>query len=117
MHDKAIFQCQKTVTLSNRIPTYLGLLGWAYGLAGRRDEAREVLEELLERSRREYVRPSSLVVVFIGLNEKDKALEWLERAYQERDGHLVLLKVDPGFDPLRSDPRFDDLLRWVNLVP
>ena len=89
-------------------------LGYAYGMAGKRDEERNVLEEMLERSKRHYVHPAHIAYVYISLGEKDKAFEWLEKAYEERGGYLDLLKVDPWYDPLRSDPRFQELVRRMN---
>ena len=74
------------------------------------------MNELLELSRHRYVTPPSLANVYIGLGDKDHAFFWLEKAYQERSYYLVFLKVFPGDDPLRSDPRLDDLLRRMGRV-
>lgn len=68
-----------------------------------------------ELSKRKYVPSFFITIVYIGLGEKDRAFEWLEKAYQERHPHLVNLKVQPVYDPLRSDPRFADLVRRVGL--
>jgi hypothetical protein len=62
----------------------------------------------------EYVRPSRLARNYAGLGRMDEAFEWLERAYDERDGSLAFIKTDPAYDGLRSDPRFQDLLRRIN---
>ena len=71
-----------------------------------------------ERERRgEYVRPTNFAISFAHLGEKDQAFEWLERAYEEREALLMYLKGSPLFDPLRDDPRFQDLLRRMNLEP
>lgn len=113
--DEAITAAQKAVELSERTPGALGILGLAYGLADRKAEAKKVLDELLKLNESRYVTPAALVNVYIGLGDKDKAFEWLEKAYEERSNFVAYLKVFPILDPLRSDPRFNDLLRRVGL--
>ncbi len=93
------------------------MLGLVYGLAGRRGEAIKVLNELLELNERRYVTPAALANVYIGLGDKDQAFVWLEKAFRERSYYIAFLKVFPIVDPLRSDPRFDDLLRRTGLAP
>jgi len=108
---------EKALAISpGNIPALTGL-GYAYAVAGNRTEARKTIVRLIALSKQEYVPATSLARVYAGLVEKDKAFEWLERAYAERSVGLSLLKVDPRFDPLRSDPRFADLLRRMNLQP
>ncbi len=114
--DKAIAIYEKAVLLSGRSPGALGMVGMAYGFAGRKHEAMKVLNELLELSRRRYVTPVAIVNVYIGLGKKDQAFDWLEKAYQERSNLMAYLKVLPEMDSLRSDPRFDALLRRIGLV-
>ena len=82
---------------------------------GKKDEARKILDELKELSEREYVSSYFLALIYTGLGEKDQALEWLEKAYQERAIYLIYVGKQPQFDALRSDPRFTDLLRRVGL--
>jgi len=113
--DEAIAASEKAVAIS-RTPGALGFLGMHYGLAGRKAEANKILNELLELNRRRYVTPPALANVYIGLGDKDQAFFWLEKAYQERSNYMVYLKVFPADDPLRSDPRFDDLLRRIGLA-
>jgi TolB-like protein/DNA-binding winged helix-turn-helix (wHTH) protein/Tfp pilus assembly protein PilF len=113
--DQAIAASQKAVELSDRSPGALGMLGLAYGLAGRKDEATRVLNELLELNKRRYVTPVALVNVYIGLGDKNQAFVWLEKAFEERSNYLAYLKVFPLVDPLRSDPRFADLAQRVGL--
>ncbi len=93
-----------------------GLLGYAYAVAGQRSEAEKILEESNQLSRQRYVSPSHRALIYTGLGEKELAFEWLEKAYEDRNWVLVLLKVHPMFDPLRSDPRFTDLLQRMNLT-
>ncbi|HXU08688.1 MAG TPA: protein kinase [Blastocatellia bacterium] len=113
--DEAIAAAERAVVLSNRAPGALGVLGMCYGYAGRKAEAIKILNELLELNRHRYVTPVALVQVYIGLGAKDQAFDWLEKAYQERSNFMAYLKVEAIADPLRSDPRFDDLLRRMGL--
>jgi TolB-like protein/DNA-binding winged helix-turn-helix (wHTH) protein/Tfp pilus assembly protein PilF len=114
-YDAAIEVLRKLAEASSRSASSLGTLGHAYGLAGRRGEAVALLAELQARSRRQYVPPYVFVHIYVGLGERDEAFQWLERSYQERSNSLLWLGVDSGLEPLRGDPRFDNLLRRVGL--
>jgi tetratricopeptide (TPR) repeat protein len=89
-------------------------LGEAYAAAGYSELAQKTLEELFELSKQRYVSPYSVARIHATLGETDEALRLLEIAYEQRAGWMVLLKVDPCFDPLRSDARFQDLMRRMN---
>ena len=89
--------------------TNTGGLGRAYALAGRHADARRILNAMLNP-----VRPLQIAMIHVALGEHEKALDRLEEAYRIRDGNLVLLKVFPAWDPLRSHPRFQSLLRRMN---
>jgi len=91
----------------------LAFLGRAYALAGRTAEAQEILSQLKELSARRYVSPYQVAMIYEGLGDKEQALAWLERAYQQRVHNMIFLKVEPELDGLRSDPRFVDLMRRV----
>jgi tetratricopeptide (TPR) repeat protein len=82
---------------------------------GQRDSALKLLAQREQDATRQFVPPYSLAVDYARAGEKDKAFEWLERAYAERVGWLITMHVDPRFDPLRSDPRFVRLLKRINL--
>jgi tetratricopeptide (TPR) repeat protein len=110
----AIAEMRKAAELSPRSTLILGLLGEAYAASGSRQEAQEVLEQLEEVSTQRYVTPYIIGRIYAALNEKDEALRWLETAYRERAAWMVYLKVDPRLDNLRSDPRFQGLLRRMN---
>lgn len=86
------------------------LTGYVLAKAGRRDEARKVLATLETLSRQRYVPPYALALVHAGLGETDAVFEWLDRAFDAHDAHLMFLTVDPKWDPYRSDPRFEALL-------
>src|SRR6266568_3202290 len=90
-------------------------IGHAYAVSGKRDEARKVIDELKELSRRRYVASYHIALIYTGLGDKDRAFEWLDNAYRERSDLLVYLKVEPRLDSLRSDQRFADLVRRVEL--
>jgi tetratricopeptide (TPR) repeat protein len=115
MFEEAINELQKAIELSRGSAAMTALLGHVYAVSGRRDKALKVIKELKERSKREYVPSFYFVLVYLGLDEKDQAFKWLERAYRERSTHLVWLKVDPIFDGLRSDLRFTELIRRIGL--
>jgi len=90
-----------------------------YAAAGNPAEARRRLDEstLHIKEEKSYLRPGWVAEVYVSLRDKDEAMRWLERGYKERDIWLALLKVWPRFDPMRSDPRFQDLLRRMNFPP
>ena len=92
-------------------------MSWAanvYARVGRRAEARRILNELKERAKQEYVSPVAFARIFAGLGETEQALNLLEKAFADRDVRLVMLKVESAWAPLRSNPRFQDLLRRMN---
>lgn len=115
MYEEAVAAGQKARDLPGGNPLILAGLGHSYALWGKKDKARELLGELKELSRQRYVPAFDMALVHIGLDDKDRAFEWLEKACQERDGWLVWLKADPLFDSLRSDPRFAALLKKLGL--
>jgi hypothetical protein len=84
---------------------------------GERSRALQVLEQLKAIPKQKYVYSLGFARVYSGLGDKDEAFVWLEKAYEERSTALYYLKVDPIWDPLRSDPRFNDLLRRIGLPP
>ena len=111
---EAIAEYQKARALDDD-PRELAMLGHAYATSGKRDEALKALDQLKELAKRRYVSPINFVFIYVGLGEKDEAFQWLETCYQERDPQITRLKVNPLFDPLRSDARFTELMRRVGL--
>jgi TolB-like protein/DNA-binding winged helix-turn-helix (wHTH) protein/Tfp pilus assembly protein PilF len=117
MYAEAISEFEKAVTLAPRELRLRADLGRIYAEAGRTAQAKKILRELQEPSQQTRPDPYHVALIYIGLREKGKALEWLEKAYEDRNPWMDLLKVDPWLDPLRSDPRFQDLLRRMNFPP
>jgi TolB-like protein/Flp pilus assembly protein TadD len=115
MYEEAIVEHQNAVTLSEGSLECLPDLGYAYAKAGKKEEALNVLDKLREESKRRYIPAGLFAPVYLGFGEKDKVFEYLERAYQEHDEHTAWLLIDPLFEPLRPDPRFQDLRRRMKL--
>ena len=115
MFPEAVAEFEKAATLSGRIADYLGGLGNAYARAGQTDEAQRVLDELKERTKTKYISWRDIAVIYAGLGDKDQAFASLDKAYELRDSGIVFMKVDPLFDPLRDDPRFQTLLQRIGL--
>ncbi|MEP6787191.1 MAG: tetratricopeptide repeat protein [Acidobacteriota bacterium] len=114
-YNESVVEYQKAISLSERTSNVLGYLGRAYALADKRNEALKILNEMKEMSKGKYVSPYDLANLYTGLGEKDKALEQLKGAYEERAGWVIYLKVEPFFDPLRKEPPFQDLLKRMSL--
>jgi TolB-like protein/tetratricopeptide (TPR) repeat protein len=113
--EEAIPVLEKALSVSERSPGVMGVLIRAYAHSGRRSDALRVLEELKKRSQTGYVPAGAFVNAYLGLGDNEQAFAWMERAYQEQSNILQFLKVHPFFDPLRSDPRFANLVRRVGL--
>jgi eukaryotic-like serine/threonine-protein kinase len=116
MPDQGITALEKAVSLSPESTLYLAQLGQALALVGRTEQAREVLRRLDELSSQRYVSPYHMAYVYTGLGEHDRAMDWLERAYEERAGGVFGIKGSFLFIPLRGHPRFKALLRKMNLA-
>jgi TolB-like protein/DNA-binding winged helix-turn-helix (wHTH) protein/Tfp pilus assembly protein PilF len=113
MPEEAVPELQKAVQLSGGSPTCVASLARAYAASGKRGEAVKLLKDLKKRSGPSYSDASEIAAIYASLGDSDQAMDWLEKAYEERFNPGVLLR--PGYDPLRSDPRFQDLLRRVGL--
>ncbi len=111
MYGEAVTELQKGVQLSGGSPTCIANLARAYAASGKRNEAIKLLSDLKKRSNPSYSYGSEIATIYASLGDKDQAMNWLEKAYEERFNPGVLMR--PGFDPLRSDPRFEDLIRRI----
>ncbi len=114
-YDQAIASYQRALELSNRHSMSLAMLGYAQALAGREAEARAVLNELEQLSTRQYVSPYRFVVLYTGLDDKDRAFEWLNKGYEEKDILISYVNVNPWSDTLRQDHRFTEFLTKLGL--
>jgi len=112
MHGEAIAELQKAVQLSGGSPICMANLARAYVASGKRSEAIKLLGDLKNRSSPGYP-DSEIAVIYASLGDTDQAMNWLEKAYGKRFNPSVLLR--PGFDLLRSDPRFENLVRRIGL--
>jgi TolB-like protein/DNA-binding winged helix-turn-helix (wHTH) protein/Flp pilus assembly protein TadD len=113
MYDEAVAELQKAVQLSGDSPTCIANLARAYVASGKRSEAVKLLGDLTKRSNPGYSNASEIAMIYASLGDTGQAMNWLEKGYEERFNPGVLLR--PGFDPLRSDPRFQSLLHRIGL--
>ena len=113
--EEAASSFRRAMELGGDTPVMLAALGHAYAVSGKRAEAEAVLDELKERSGRQYVPAFSVATVHAGLGDEHRAFEWLERAFEERSSWLLSLKVEPILTGLRSDVRFGELVRRIGL--
>lgn len=111
----AIAEYQKAVDLSKDSAPALASLSHAYAFSGNRAAARQSAERLQEMSKQHYVSSFDMATVFAGLGDRDKAFRCLEKAYGERESQLPFLNVSRRLDPLRADPRWQDLLRRIGM--
>ena len=112
---QALPELERAAQVSNRSSSSLAALGYAYGVFGSRDRALNILSELRGRSTHAYVSPEDYAIVYLGLRDDDRVFQELARAADQRLSSLYTLKTAPEFDPIRTDPRFADLLRRVHL--
>ncbi len=110
MYDQAITELRRAVDISQSSPPAVAALARTYAVSGRTTEARKLLDQLMEQSKRRYVSPFYVAIVYAGLGENDQALDWIEKAYKDRSNAIVFAKVNPQLDTLRSTPRFQSLL-------
>src|SRR5688572_20773738 len=114
-YDKAIVSARRAAELSGGSAEALACTAHAYARSGRKDEAMKILRELEERSRERYVPAYAIAQIYVGLDQPEAALDNLEKAFAAKDALMVFLKVEPRWDPLRTEPRFIELMRRMNL--
>jgi TolB-like protein/Flp pilus assembly protein TadD len=117
LYDEAISEYQKAIALERANTAMAENLARGYAAAGKRTEALTIISNLRELSKKRYVSPVGMAQIYTALGDFDQAFAWLGKAYEEHADELTYAKVDPRWDPLRSDPQFQDLLRRMNFPP
>jgi len=116
MYEEALAKFQKEKEIARgwglRVEAQIGIV---YAKMGNREKAQDVLEELIKKSKETYVSSTAIAMLYIALEEDDKGFQWLELAYENYDSWLRLLKIDPIFDRIRSDPRFISLVKKIGI--
>jgi TolB-like protein len=115
MYKEAIAEYTATLPLTNNAPWSLAALGHAYAVSGRRNDALKIIEQLKSQPAKPYVSPFHIGAIYNGLGDKDRAFEWFEKAYADRSGLLIYIKIEPEFDGLRTNPKYLDLMRRIGL--
>jgi len=113
MHDEAIAELQRAIELSGSNAAFDSNLAYAYAASGRRDQAMKIAKDLEAPQSQSSAAEANIALIYVGLGDSDQAMIWLNKAYQARFNPSILLR--PAFDPLRSDARFQDLLRRIGL--
>ncbi|MBA3355568.1 MAG: winged helix-turn-helix domain-containing protein [Pyrinomonadaceae bacterium] len=116
MFAQAVATFQKAVSLTDGDSRMLAELGHVYAISGQKAKAREIVHQLEVKSQRQYVSPYETALVYVGLDERERALVWLRKAFEDRAWQLMYLRVEPKLDRLRADPRFTTLLRDIGLA-
>ena len=117
LYEEAVSEYQKAIALEPGSPRLAAGLARAYAAAGKRTEALKIISNLRELSKQRYVSPYGIAMIYAALGDFGQTFAWLEKAYEERSVGLVEFKVSPWFDPLRSNPRFQNLFRRMNFPP
>jgi tetratricopeptide (TPR) repeat protein len=113
MYDQAIVEFQRAIELSGHSGAFDSNLGYAYAVSGRKEEALKIVDELESRQPTNYSVDADIALIYVGLDDRDEAISRLNKAFDARFKASILRR--PAFDPLRSDPRFQDLLRRMGL--
>lgn len=113
MFPEAVASLRQALNLIGGTPPFISFLGHAYARAGKHREARQMLNQLLRLSNKQYVSAYLVAILYLGLGEVDETFAWLEQSYEERSGFLAFIGVEPMLDELRGEARFEDLLRRV----
>jgi tetratricopeptide (TPR) repeat protein len=113
LHDEAIVEFQRAIELSGHSGAFDSYLGYAYAMSGQREEAIKIVDDLHARHDQNPSADADIALIYVGLGDQDQAMIALNKAYEARFKASILLR--PAFDPLRSDARFQDLLRRIGL--
>jgi tetratricopeptide (TPR) repeat protein len=114
MIDEGISEIKLAIEISNgKIAEFKSDLAYAYARAGNINEVRNILADLLRINEQSHISETEIAGVYVSLGEKDKAMEWLEKAYERHSGYIVIISYDSSFDAIRSDPRFKALIKKI----
>jgi tetratricopeptide (TPR) repeat protein len=117
MYSKAITHFTRAIMLTGgKEAGMLSGLGYAQAVSGNHEEARRILDGLQELSNQRYVPAFYIAGIYVGLGDGDRAFQWLEKAFTDRSEWLIYLNIEPMLDPIRNDPRFDEMVKKVGLV-
>lgn len=114
MHKEAIEALERVFKMSNE-PEALSMLGYALARVGRKDEARGIICKLEELSHQRYVKPYHFAIIYVALDEAGLAFDWLEKAFEDRNDLMTVIKIGPRLDALRNDPRLNNLIQRMGL--
>ena len=114
-YHEALTEYNKALEIAGDTPQIRAHIAHVMAVSGKKSEALAGLAELQERAKRQYVPPYDIALIYVGLGEKDKAFAWLEKAYNDHSTEMIYFKVDPMLTPLRTDPRYENLLRRMRL--
>ena len=115
MFNEAIASHERAIAMSGETARSLALLAHAYGRAGHSEKAHALIARLVEKTRQDYVQPHDMTIAYLGVGDKEQALKWLERGFEERDELAALARAPFWYVPLQTEPRFQDLLRRLRL--
>ena len=114
MIEEGISEIKRAIEISKgKFSNWISDLAWAYAKAGKINEVKNILADLLRINEQSHKSETEIAGVYVSLGEKDKAMEWLEKAYHRHAGYLVNINSDSSFDDFRSDPRFQALLKKI----
>jgi Flp pilus assembly protein TadD len=113
---EALTEYHRAREIAGDTPQINAHIAHVMAVSGKKSEARALLAELQERAKRQYVPPYDIALVYVGLGENDKAFEWLEKAYADHSTEMIYFKVEPMLASLRSDPRYQVILRHMQLA-
>jgi TolB-like protein/DNA-binding winged helix-turn-helix (wHTH) protein/Flp pilus assembly protein TadD len=115
MYDQGLKEIRTSIDLYGEDPSLSPEIAFIYGMTGRKGEAQKILDRLLSTSKTVPVAAHHFALIYVGMGRKDEAFDWLEKAYDQHSPMMAWLEVDPRFDSLRQEPRFQDLMRRVGL--
>lgn len=115
-YDKGVEAIESSLALEGGDPELSPDLAYIDGLIGKKEQTRRILGRVLDLARTHHVQPGLIAMIYLGLDERAEALSWLEKAYRQHSPMMAWLKADPRFDPIREEPRFQQLMRGVGLI-